>query len=689
MENRNPEFTSEVAEGVRALRLGQHQKARGYFARVVRRYPQNATAWFWLSRAVEDEAQRQECLAHVRALDEAKTALPAANSAHTGPRTPSHLHCIRAPAAHTCTASAARCPRRDAGGTVHVFPSVPIANPGHVVRATHPPHPPAPPAPRRNAGAGVHSAVPGNARNDYVPQRSAALDPRQEPAGMTAHGQVARALSARISLTKKSRLRKGQVVSLIAFLVVVACIAAPLIHWRPAQAATEGTPIQASGLIYADQMLLSSEYGGRISSLPVREGAPVTAGQIVVQLDTSLIDAEIAVAQATVDLAQAGLDRARAGVRPGQVETAEAQLAQAQAAQVAAMQAVSDTLELVENPQEILLQISVLRAQAQAAEHKLSSALALKDAAEIGKDRFYEARSALQKAGGPGERRIRAKLAEGTLPEIRDRLPPDVRARLPSVDGIYTLGSFEIEVHSGTYTVYRWVTVNLNLPFEAHLAPNLWWQAWIGVNATAAERDGIEAALAQLYDQYAQPIELQAQADQAVAALIQAEAQVALAQSQLDGLKAGATEEQLGTFEAQVAQARAALDALLLKKDQMQVRAPIDGIVVDLVVHEGEVAARGATLVTLANLDKVTLEVYLPETQIGLVHLGHTVQVRVDSFDRDFEGTVSHIADSAQFTPRNVATKEERVNLVFAIQIDLDNEEGALKPGMPADATFE
>jgi len=476
---------------------------------------------------------------------------------------------------------------------------------------------------------------------------------------------------------------------LVALLIVAACIAAPLINWGPAQAATKGEPVQASGLIYADQVLLSSEYGGRVHALPVQEGAPVTAGQVVVQLDTSLVDAEIAIAQAAVDLAQAGLDLARAGARPGQIEAAEAQLAQAQAAQVAAAQAVSDTLELVENPQEILLQISVLRARAQATEYKLAGALALKDAAEIGKDQFYEAQDAIREAGGPGKRQFRAKIAEGTLAQIRDRLPPAVRDQLPNIDGTYTLGSFEVEVSGGTYTVYRWVTVNLNLPFEAHLAPNLWWQAWIGVNTTAAEKDGIEAALAQLYDQYAQPIELQAQADQAVAALIQAEAQVALAQAQVDGLKAGATEEQLSTLEAQVAQAQAALEALLIKKDQMQIRAPIDGMVVDLSVHEGEVAARGATLVTLANLDAVTLEVYLPETQVGLVHLDSPVQVRVDSFDRDFHGTVSHIADSAQFTPRNVATREERVNLVFAVQIDLDNVDGALKPGMPADATFE
>jgi hypothetical protein len=63
--------------------------------------------------------------------------------------------------------------------------------------------------------------------------------------------------------------------------------------------------------------------------------------------------------------------------------------------------------------------------------------------------------------------------------------------------------------------------------------------------------------------------------------------------------------------------------------------------------------------------------------------------VKVDSYPgRIYEGTVVHIADRAEFTPRNVSTKEERVNLVFAVRIDLDNDDGSLKPGMPADATL-
>ncbi len=190
--------------------------------------------------------------------------------------------------------------------------------------------------------------------------------------------------------------------------------------------------------------------------------------------------------------------------------------------------------------------------------------------------------------------------------------------------------------------------------------------------------------------QRAHPQSLEAQADQAMAALAQAEAQVAAAQAQLDGLQAGATQQQIAALQARVAQAQTALDSLLAQREKLEIVAPVDGTVLDLAMHSGEVAAPGATLLTVADLSKVQLVIYLSELKIGQVYLGQTINVQVDSFpDRIFQGRISHIADQAEFTPRNVATKEERVNLVFAIEIQLANQDGALKPGMPADATFE
>ena len=158
----------------------------------------------------------------------------------------------------------------------------------------------------------------------------------------------------------------------------------------------------------------------------------------------------------------------------------------------------------------------------------------------------------------------------------------------------------------------------------------------------------------------------------------------------MDALQAGATDEQIAALEARVDQARAARDGLLSRRAEMDVVAPMTGTLMDIKAHPGEIAAPGATLFTTADLSRVRLVVYLPQTQIGWVHLGQAVEVAVDGFPgRPFDGQVTHIADRAEFTPRNVATQEERVNLVFAVEISLPNEDHALKPGMPGDATFE
>jgi multidrug resistance efflux pump len=519
------------------------------------------------------------------------------------------------------------------------------------------------------------------------------LDQQRKRAAQQLPPERADLVPARLAQPRPSWSRRRRwAVALALLIVAAACFGVSLVHWPQAQARAAGPEtLQASGTIHAPEIELASEYGGRIDAILAAPGEQVAEGQVVVRLATDLLDAQIGAAQAAVDLAEAAVAQAQAGARPGRIAIAEAQLAQAEAARVAAAQAVTDTQILIAHPQEIDLQIAVAQAQQGAAEHKLSGALATKDAAEIGKDQFYEAQSALRRAGGPGDKRFRAKIAEGSLDEIVAHLPPEVRDQLPAApgDGTIPIQDFEIEVHGTTVTLYRWVTVNISLPFEAHLLPNAWWQAWVGVNAASAELDGYQESLEALYDQRARPQESMARADQAAATLAQVEAQIAAAQAQLDGLRAGTPPEKIGVLEAKVGQAQAALDALRTQRDKLTLAAPSDGIVISAPIHEGEVAAQGAPLLTLAYLDQVQLTVYVPETILGQIAVGEAVHVQVDSFpDRVYEGTVTRIADNAEFTPRNVSTQEERSNLVFAVEIDLDNADRTLKPGMPADATF-
>jgi multidrug resistance efflux pump len=120
-----------------------------------------------------------------------------------------------------------------------------------------------------------------------------------------------------------------------------------------------------------------------------------------------------------------------------------------------------------------------------------------------------------------------------------------------------------------------------------------------------------------------------------------------------------------------------------------RVRSPIDGVVLYRAVEPGEVVAPAANLLTIADLTDLTLTVYVPEDRYGRITLGQAYPVTVDSFPGEvFTGTVSYIADKAEFTPRNVQTTASRKTTVFAIRLDLADGGGRLKPGMPADVQF-
>jgi HlyD family secretion protein len=122
---------------------------------------------------------------------------------------------------------------------------------------------------------------------------------------------------------------------------------------------------------------------------------------------------------------------------------------------------------------------------------------------------------------------------------------------------------------------------------------------------------------------------------------------------------------------------------------QERIALPIDGVVLERLIEPGEVAPPDGTLMVITNLDALTLKAYLPEDRDGLVNLGATYLVTVDSFPGEtFRGTVTHIADRTEFTPRNVQPVEGRKSTVFAVTLDLVPSNGKLKPGMPADVTL-
>ncbi|HLB45048.1 MAG TPA: efflux RND transporter periplasmic adaptor subunit [Candidatus Limnocylindrales bacterium] len=193
-------------------------------------------------------------------------------------------------------------------------------------------------------------------------------------------------------------------------------------------------------------------------------------------------------------------------------------------------------------------------------------------------------------------------------------------------------------------------------------------------------RANLQTALAQqrLTQAGARPEQLAA----ARAQLDAANAQVGAAQAQAD-----TAAKQADAAAAQAAAARAALAVLDSQIAQLTISAPIDGVVLTRSIEPGEYAGPGAALLVVGNLGALTITVYVPEDRLSEVSLGETAEVRIDSGETS-SGTVAHIADQAEFTPRNVQTPEGRRSTVFAIKLAVDNPDGRLKPGMPADVAF-
>jgi len=117
--------------------------------------------------------------------------------------------------------------------------------------------------------------------------------------------------------------------------------------------------------------------------------------------------------------------------------------------------------------------------------------------------------------------------------------------------------------------------------------------------------------------------------------------------------------------------------------------APIEGVVLKKNLEIGEMAFPGASIITLADLKKTWINIYVDEKKLGVIKLGQDAYVKVDSFpDKKFPGTVVSISNKAEFTPRTIQTKDERVKLMYAVKIAMNNPQMELKPGMPADATI-
>jgi HlyD family secretion protein len=151
--------------------------------------------------------------------------------------------------------------------------------------------------------------------------------------------------------------------------------------------------------------------------------------------------------------------------------------------------------------------------------------------------------------------------------------------------------------------------------------------------------------------------------------------QISSVQSNLEGINA-----EVSALEAGIAQSK---DMLARTK----VIAPISGTILEKYAEAGEMAAPGKALFKIADLDNMELKAYVSALQLPSIKIGQTVKVSIDDTDGkliDYQGTISWISDEAEFTPKNIQTREERVSQVYAIKVVVKND-GKIKINMPAE----
>jgi multidrug resistance efflux pump len=427
----------------------------------------------------------------------------------------------------------------------------------------------------------------------------------------------------------------------------------------------EDTTLKGSGTVEAVEVNVSPEVSGRVVEVLVEQGQVVRAGDVLFRLDSTLLDTQLRQAETALDAAQAGWEVAQTGLASARaaVDTAQVQydielnlaLAQEQPIRTGEWEQTS--------PSQVELHAWYFtrdeeRTAAQAELDGAREDLTAEQAeyadliAGLEDSTFLEAETRL------AEEQASFTIAAELLARANQQSDPALR---DAAQDAYDIALSELEAAQEAYTeALTTEEADEVLAGRAALA--------IAQERVFTARDRVNAMLTGVYS-------LRVQA--AAAALAQAQTNVAQAESKIT------------QAQAAVQQAQAQLELIEVQLGKLVVTAPVGGTLLSRNIEPGEVVQAGAVALRLAQLDRLTITVYLPEDRYGEVDLGETAQVSVDSFPGQlFEASVARIAGEAEFTPRNVATGEGRRTTVFAIELAVDDPAGLLKPGMPADVTF-
>jgi multidrug resistance efflux pump len=412
------------------------------------------------------------------------------------------------------------------------------------------------------------------------------------------------------------------------------------------------TSLTASGSIETVEVSVSPEMAGKVTDVLVVEGATVKAGEVLFRLDDTLLQAQRAVAAAALDSAQAAAttaDRAQATARANFIVIQGAARIESNAARTATWMATLPAGYTL--PGWYFNQDEAISA----AQAELDAAMTAQANAQTRLMDFEK---------DPGAANFIA---------VEKRLN-ETRVAFAAANDVLTRAKAAKD--------------NTDLQLAAQKT----------VDSAKDALDGAQSDYDELKDQDLAKNVLTARAELAAAQELYETAQDRLLPLQTGDISpkvnaARATLQQAISAAEQatkaIPQAQANLNLLDAQIAKLAVKAPSDGVILTRSIEPGEVLPAGATAFTLGRLDNLTITVYIPEDRYGEVKLGQSAGMTVDPFPGEtFSATVVHIADQAEFTPRNVQTVSGRKSTVFAIKLQVQDPNGKLKPGMPADVTF-
>jgi len=166
------------------------------------------------------------------------------------------------------------------------------------------------------------------------------------------------------------------------------------------------------------------------------------------------------------------------------------------------------------------------------------------------------------------------------------------------------------------------------------------------------------------------------------------EKQVEVAQSRLQLLESGNRPQVVAGAAAEAERSKAILKTTEAMLEDLKIFSPLNATISSKNYENGEYIPAGASLLSVVDLNHLWIKVYIPTDDLPRVKLNQTVEVSVSGSPRVFTGKVTYIASRGEFTPKTIQTKKERANVVFAVKVAVKNQDGILKPGMPADVVF-